>query len=497
MSETPYQQLETRFRRLLSLRDAEAILQWDMATMMPGGGARSRGDQLAVLKAVQHGILTEPKTQSLLQAALDNNIGDGPEAANLREMQRMWGRATALSEDLVVTLSKARSASETIWRKARAEDDFALVMPHLEKYLSLLRQAAGSIAEKLNLSPYDALLDEYEPGGRTREIDCLFAELQDFLPDYLSDALARQSGEPPVLKPKGPFVADKQRALGVRLMKILGFDFEHGRIDESLHPFCGGTPDDVRITTRYDGADFTQALMAVLHETGHALYERGLPKDWRGQPAGQARSMGVHESQSLLIEMQVCRSAEFLAYATPLMAAAFNGAGPAWETENLLRLYTWVEPGLIRVDADEITYPAHVILRYNLEKAMLAGEIKAADLPAAWNEESRRLLGLTPANDRQGCLQDIHWFDGAWGYFPTYTLGAIMAAQLFEAAQNAVPGIWRAISKGDFAPLLSWLRENVHSQGSLLTSRELLIRATGRPLDTEAYKRHLQRRYLS
>jgi carboxypeptidase Taq len=279
-------------------------------------------------------------------------------------------------------------------------------------------------------------------------------------------------------------------------MKILGFDFEHGRLDESLHPFCGGTPDDIRITTRYDGDDFTQALMAVLHETGHALYNRGLPKAWRGQPAGEARSMSVHESQSLLIEMQVCRSPEFLAYAAPLMAAAFDGAGPAWETENLFRLYTWVEPGLIRVEADEITYPAHVVLRYNLEKAMLAGDLEAADLPAAWNEEMRRFLGLTPANDRQGCLQDIHWFDGAWGYFPTYTLGAIMAAQLFEAAQNAVPGIPRAISKGDFAPLLSWLRENVHSQGSLLTSRELLIRATGRPLDTEAYKRHLQRRYL-
>ena len=497
MSLTPYQQLEDRFRRLLSLRDAEAMLHWDMATMMPAGGARSRGDQLATLKAVQHGILTEPETEFLLQAALDNDVDDGPEAANLREMQRMWGRATALSEDLVVALAKSRSACETIWRKARAEDDFALVLPHLEKFLSLLRQAAGATAEKLDLSPYDALLDEYEPGGRTREIDRLFGELQSFLPGYLSRALERQSGGPPALKPKGPFAAGKQRALGVRLMKILGFDFEHGRLDESLHPFCGGTPDDIRITTRYDGDDFTQALMAVLHETGHALYDRGLPKAWRGQPAGEARSMGVHESQSLLIEMQVCRSPEFLAYAAPLMAAAFDGAGPAWETENLLRLYTWVEPGLIRVEADEITYPAHVVLRYNLEKAMLAGDLEAADLPAAWNEEMRRFLGLTPANDRLGCLQDIHWFDGAWGYFPTYTLGAIMAAQLFEAAQNAVPGIPRAISKGDFAPLLSWLRENVHSQGSLLTSRELLIRATGRPLDTEAYKRHLQRRYLS
>jgi carboxypeptidase Taq len=279
-------------------------------------------------------------------------------------------------------------------------------------------------------------------------------------------------------------------------MAAVGFDFEHGRLDTSLHPFCGGVPDDVRITTRYDEADFSSALMAVLHETGHALYERGLPADWRLQPVGQARGMSVHESQSLLIEMQACRGPEFIGFAAPLIREAFGGDGPAWQADNLTRHYHRVGRGLIRVDADEVTYPAHVILRYRLERAMLAGDLPLADLPAAWNEGLEALLGIRPPDDRLGCLQDIHWYDGAWGYFPTYTLGAMSAAQLYAAAQAAVPEIPEAIGRGDFAPLLGWLRENVHAKGALLSTDELLTAATGRPLDPEVFKAHLRARYL-
>jgi len=285
------------------------------------------------------------------------------------------------------------------------------------------------------------------------------------------------------------------------LMEALGFDFDHGRLDISLHPFCGGTPDDVRITTRYDEADFTSSLMGVLHETGHALYERGLPKQWRGQPVGEALGMSIHESQSLLVEMQVCRSRAFLGYAAPLMREAFaaesKDGGPAWGPENLYRLYTRVKPGFIRVDADEVTYPLHVIVRYRLEKAMIEGDMEIADLPAAWNDGFKELLGLTPSTDREGCLQDLHWFDGAWGYFPTYTLGAMTAVQLFEAAKKAVPEIEPAIAKGDFKPLFGWLKTHVHTKGSLLTANELLIEATGKPLDPKIFKAHLKARYLS
>jgi carboxypeptidase Taq len=289
---------------------------------------------------------------------------------------------------------------------------------------------------------------------------------------------------------------DMQRAIATRLMARLGFDFEHGRLDTSLHPFCGGTPDDVRITTRYDEGNFRGALMGVLHETGHAMYERGLPAEWRRQPVGRARGMSLHESQSLLIEMQVCRSREFQTFVAPILRETFAASGPAWEAENLYRLGTQVERSLIRVDADEVTYPAHVILRYRLEKALLSGDLALKDLPAAWNDGMKTLLGIVPPDDRQGCLQDIHWYDGAFGYFPTYTLGAMTAAQLFDAAKRADPAILPGIQKGEFAPLMTWLRANVHGKASRFSTTEIVTQATGKPLDPTIFERHLRARYV-
>jgi carboxypeptidase Taq len=279
-------------------------------------------------------------------------------------------------------------------------------------------------------------------------------------------------------------------------MELLGFDFGSGRLDESLHPFSGGTSSDLRITTRYDDADFTRGLMGILHETGHALYDRGLPAEWHLQPIGEARGMDVHESQSLLIEMQVCRSREFLSFAAPRLRAAFGGSGPAWEIDNFVRLYTRVERSLIRVDADEMTYPLHVILRYRLEQAILEGDLALKDLPGAWNDLMRELLGVVPDDDRAGCLQDIHWYDGAFGYFPSYTLGALAAAQMFAAATRADPGIRPAIAQGDFAPLYRWLRPNVHARASRYDTPELIRRATGKSLAVGPFLVHLERRYL-
>ena len=324
----------------------------------------------------------------------------------------------------------------------------------------------------------------------------MFADLESFLPGFLEEALDAQARRPDPVLPDGPFPVDTQRALGMRFMRTLGFDFDRGRLDVSLHPFCGGTSRDVRITTRYDTADFTSALMGVLHETGHALYEMGLPDEWIGQPAGEARGMSLHESQSLLIEMQVCRSRPFLEYAAPIAREAFGGLGPAWEADNFVALYQRIGRGLIRVDADEVTYPLHVILRYRLERAMIAGDLAVADLPGAWNDGMKRLVGVTPTTNREGCLQDIHWYDGAWGYFPTYTLGAMTAAQIFDAARRADPAIPDGIAHGDFAPLLNWLRANVHGKGSLLSTGEILTGATGRPLDAAVFKAHLRERYL-
>lgn len=491
-----YQELEVRAHRVTNLRHALAMLQWDLATMMPQGGGDARAEQTATLRVLIHELMTDPQFGALLDKAAAVDGLDEWQRANLREMRRGYIHATALDARLVDAVSRANARCEAMWREARPKSDFAMIRPMLEECLTLHREVAAAKAERLGCSPYDALLDEWEPGGRAAEIDRVFTPLAKFLRPFLEDVLDHQAREGRVTAPEGPFPIERQRALCEKLMDAVGFEFKHGRLDVSLHPFCGGTPDDVRITTRYSEDNFTQSLMGVLHETGHALYERGLPAAWRYQPVGDARGMSVHESQSLLIEMQACRSREFLAFLTPLAREAFGGTGPAWEADNFYRLYTRVERSLIRVEADEVSYPAHVILRYRLEKAMIEGDLQVVDLPGAWNAGMEELLGVTPPDDRRGCLQDIHWYDGAWGYFPTYTLGAMTAAQLFDAAKRADPSIPAAIGNGDFAPLVRWLRTHVHGKASLQPTGELVTAATGRALDPEVFERHLRTRYL-
>jgi carboxypeptidase Taq len=494
---TAYRELEQRFRRLGAIEQAISVLHWDTAAIMPSGGAGPRAEQLATLRLIAHQHLVAAEIEGLLaeaQAAADG-LGEWQQA-NLREMRRRWLHATALPSALVEAESRVCSECEAVWRRTRLENDFAAVLPGLERILMIEREIAAVKAERLGTTPYEALLDQYEPGASVAEIDRLFDEIAGFLPDLIEDALNRQAA-PPSAPPSGPFPIETQRGLAMRLMERIGFDFTHGRLDISAHPFCGGIPDDVRITTRYNENDFARALMGVLHETGHALYQRGLPVEWRFQPVGRARGMAMHESQSLLLEMQVCRSRAFLTYAAPIIRDAFGGGGPEWEVDALYRRQIRVRRGFIRVDADEVTYPAHVILRYRLERAMLDGELDPADLPDAWAAAMREMLGVAPDNDREGCLQDIHWYDGNWGYFPTYTLGALIAAQLFEAVRRDIPGLMQTIAEGEFAPLLGWARERVHSKGSLLSTAELVETATGRPLGTESFERHLRDRYLS
>jgi carboxypeptidase Taq len=491
-SNSAYSRLEGRFAKLAHLDQASGFLQWDMSAIMPEGGAESRGEQLASMASLSHDLLVAPEVKDWLDAAADEGL-DHWQAANLQEMRRDWLHASAVPGALVETISRAGSACEMVWRKARPAADFASLIDPLSKLLELTRAVAEIKSQALGVSPYDALLDQYEPGGRAADIERVFADLAEFLPGFTQEVLKRQ-GPAPAL-PRGPFPPATQKAIGIEMMKTLGFDFDHGRLDESLHPFCGGTPDDVRITTRYDENNFITSLLGVIHETGHALYEQGLPKAWRHQPVGRARGMSVHESQSLLMEMQACRSRAFFRFAAPKLTEMFGRA--PWEPDALYDATIRVKPGFIRVDADEVTYPAHVILRFRLEQALIAGQLKVADLPAAWNEGMEQLLGIVPPDDRLGCLQDIHWYDGAFGYFPTYTLGAMTAAQLFDAADRALPDLEGDIAQGRFAPLLGWLREHVHGQASSLSTDELLRQATGKPLDAAIFKAHLRRRYLS
>jgi carboxypeptidase Taq len=492
-----YRTLEERFARISSIEDSIGILQWDAETMMPQGAADSRSDQLATLKGIAHELLTARATSDLLDGAnQDSDSLDDWQRANLREMRRIFLHAAAVPADLVEASSRAVSRAEMVWRDARQNGDFALLLPHLSQVLALQQQIGQAKGQALELSPYDALLDSYDPGLRQATIDPLFTELGAELPGLIEEAQERQKELPAIQPLNGPFPVDDQRRIGEQLMKAVGFDFTRGRLDVSLHPFCGGSTGDVRITTRYSETNFMSALMGVLHETGHALYEQGRPEKWRRQPVGLARGMSMHESQSLLIEMQACRSWEFVSYIASIVQEAFQGEGAAWNPENLHRILTKVEPGFIRVDADEITYPAHILVRYKLEKALIAGDLQIQDLPSAFDEAVKQHLGLTVPNDSLGCLQDIHWPSGAWGYFPTYTLGAMTAAQLFRAACQADADILPGLSKGDFAPLRAWLRANVHAKGSLITTDQLLVAATGRPLTAEVFRTHLRERYL-
>ena len=488
-----YQALSGLFGRLRALGDAAGILGWDAQTIMPAGSAEGRAEQLAVLRGLRHDLLVQSSTADRLAEADGESLG-GWERANLREMRRAHAHAIAVPGDLVVAESKATSRAEMAWRTARAASDFALLAPHLADVLAIQREIGAAKGAALGLAPYDALLDQFDPGLRLATIEPLFARLRSEIPALIAAARERQAGEAvaPVI---GPFATAAQKALGETMMRTIGFDFDRGRLDTSLHPFCGGATGDVRITTRYHEGDFTRSLMGVLHETGHALYEQGRPAAWTAQPVGEARGMVMHESQSLLIEMQACRTREFLDFLAPRLAEAFGRDDPAFAPGNLHRLYTRVEPGLIRVDADEVTYPAHILLRTDLERAMIDGSLAVADLPGAFDEGMRELLGVTVPDDARGCLQDIHWPSGAFGYFPTYTLGAVAAAQLFAAACAAEPAILPGLARGDFATLVGWLRREVHEKGSLLSTDELLTEATGAPLGLEAYLAHLRRRY--
>jgi carboxypeptidase Taq len=496
-----YAALERHQKRISQLEHLEAIAAWDEATMMSSGGGDARGEALATLRGIIHDESVKPEVEGWIAAAeATSGSLDEWQAANLREIKRGWVRATALPGALVEATSRAESKSEQAWRKLRSENDWASFEPLLADVIEKKREAAQALSERLGLEPYDALLDGYEPGAKSAAIAELFARLGEFLPPFIARVVEKQKSER-VVRPQGPFPVEDQRALGVELMRRLGFDFRRGRLDVSHHPFCGGVPEDVRITTRYDAADFAKAMMGVLHETGHAKYEQGLPLPWLGQAVGRARSMGVHESQSLFLEMQISRSREFASFVAPLLAGAFPDAARrspgAFEPQNLHMLATRVQPSFIRVDADEVTYPCHVILRFEMESALVRGELRVRDVPEAWDERMTRLLGLsTRGNFKDGCMQDVHWPAGLVGYFPTYTLGALLAAQLFETAARDISELRPALTRGELGPLDAWLREKVWGQGSLLETDALVRHATGRPLDTAAFERHLERRYL-
>ncbi|MBV8604357.1 MAG: carboxypeptidase M32 [Pelomonas sp.] len=497
MRPTPpaYAELHARHRRIHHFSHLLALANWDEAALMPVRGAAARTAALAEVQGLIHALSTDAELARLLDAAAAEPL-DAVQQANLREMRRGWRSANSLPAALVEARTIAQSRCEQDWRVQRPAEDWAGHLPLLREVVRLTREQAACLAEAKGLGLYDALLDEYEPGMRAAEIDRVFGDLRAWLPAMVREVQARQRRRP-LVEPRGPFPKAAQRALGLDAMRLLGFDFDAGRLDESPHPFCGGVPEDVRMTTRYAEDDFLTALMGTIHETGHGRYEQNLPRDWLGQPIAQARSMGVHESQSLSFEMQLGSHPGFAGRLAPLLARHF-GAQPAFEPANLQRLLTRVQPGLIRVEADEVSYPCHVILRYEIERALVEGGIECEDIPALWDAKMLELLGLdTRGNFKDGCMQDVHWPAGLFGYFPCYTLGAMYAAQWFAAMRRALPELDTRIAAGELEPVFAWLDAQVWSQGSRWETPELVRRASGEALNPAYFRAHLETRYLS
>jgi len=496
MAPSPYQQLEQEFRRLHAFRGAASLLRWDAAVMMPRGSADVRGEQLAVLDSECHALLTSPKASRLIDRAQANEAQlEDWQLANLREMRRERDHAIAIPLSLVTRLAKATSLAEVRWLEAKQQDSFALFAPHLEEVVALTRDKAQVLSQALNLSPYDALIDGFSPGFLSAEIDQLFRVVGRRLPNLIREAIELQARRPP-MPIAGKVSVSKQRALAVEVMRALGFPFDRGRLDESDHPFTEGVPGDVRVTTRFDLKDPFGGLMGVLHEVGQAMYDLGLPEAWRDQPVGRDRGMALEESQSLLLEMVIGRSRPFLNWLRPLLEKHYGVTGPEWEVENLYQTLIAVRRGAVRMDADELTYPVHIMLRYDLEKRILDGSLPVRDLPEAWKEGLDERLGLRPANDAEGCLQDVHWAVGSFGYFPSYALGGFIAAQLYETLRGKLESFDVDTAAGRFAGLFEWLRQNVHGVGASVSSQQLIKNATGKALSAAPWLRYAEAKYL-
>ena len=493
-----YAELLTRSRETSLLRSCAGVLDWDQQTYMPKAGAALRGDQLALLASMAHKQAIDPAFGELLLAVEATPFVADPdsiEAANVREWRHGYDRATKIPGRLVEELAKATAQAQPAWQQARSKNDFATFLPHLDKVLALKREEANAVGFAAH--PYDALLDEYEPGASAAEVRAVFADLsKELVPLIRAIADSGKSPRTDILNREYPI--ERQRWFAESAAVALGYDFSGGRLDTSSHPFSSGFgPGDSRITTRYNPRFFSEAFFGVLHETGHSIYEQGLPVEQFGTPCGSYCSLGIHESQSRLWENQVGRSRPFWDHFFPRLKQAFPGTLDDVTTDEFYFSANEVKPSFIRVESDEATYNLHIALRFELELNLLTGELPVADLPGAWNEGFEKLLGIKVPSDREGCLQDIHWSFGGFGYFPTYTLGNLYAAQLMDAAgqELGVESLNAGFRRGDFAPLKHWLSQQIHSHGRRFRAKELCRRATGADLSSAPFVRYLKGKF--
>ena len=482
-----------------TLGSVAALVGWDQETYMPAGGANARAEQSSLLARLLHERASDPRVGELLvECEVDSDLNDPQSAhgANIREMRRDYDKATKLPSDLVANLAKAQSEAQDVWKDARKNNDFKSFVPALTNVMELTKEKASCLMTDEHNELYDALLGEYEPGSTAKEIAAVFTPLRDRLSAFIAEL--KDNGTPPqvdFLHREIP--TEKQHAFGQAVTAAFGFDYTKGRLDTTTHPFCSGFgPGDTRMTTRYSTTNFPDAIGSTMHECGHGLYEQGIPKagDMWGTPLTEAISLGIHESQSRMWENMVGRSKAFWSWALPLANKHFDGAYSDIDLDTFTKAMNTATPSFIRVESDESTYNLHVMLRFELECAMLRGELAIKDLPEAWNTKFKDFLGLNVPNDATGCLQDVHWSFGLVGYFPTYTLGNLNAAQMWETINEQIPDLDSQIASGEFSALLSWTREHIHQHGRRYTASETIERSTGKPLGADPLMRHLESR---
>ncbi len=495
MSELPesYDKLLAMGEELALLTDTAALLGWDQETKMPPKGVAYRAKQLAYLSGKQHDLFVRPEVGEWIaecEGAMDEGQAEWP---NVRDWRFGYDRATKLPTALVTEYQETSALGKASWAEAREKADFSIFAPHLEKLVGLSKKKAEYFGYEE--CAYDALLEDFERGARAWELAAVFADLRPELV-ALGKEIAERGPRVDDDLLKGDYPVEKQRAFNQEVAVGMGFDFDAGRIDTAVHPFCSGVgPMDTRLTTRYDEGDFTSSLFGVLHEAGHGLYDQGLPAADHQRPIGQAVSLGIHESQSRLWENHVGRSRGFWQHWLPRAVEYFPQLAGI-SLDDMVHAVNRSTPSFIRVEADEVTYDLHIMLRFELERALFDGDLAVADIPGEWNGQVRELFGLEVPDDARGCLQDIHWSMGMFGYFPTYSLGNLNASQLAVAAKRDHPDLERQIAAGDCSALLAWLRGKIHVAGSRWLPGELIERATGGPTNSSAHLEHLRERYL-
>jgi carboxypeptidase Taq len=492
-----YLNLEKQIEQISHLSNIASLAHWDSRAMLQPGSAGTRQQEIATFESFIHEMSVTEKLGDLIEASLlEKDFLDEWQAANLKLIKKSYYEEVCVTPEMKREFSIASGESEFVWRKCRAENDFKTLIPYLDRVFKISIDIATAKSEKLGKPVYDTLVDGFDPEREVSEIINVYDILKKELPGLITKIAQKQSSEK-LIKLTKPIDEDTQKSIGIKVLEKMGFDLNRGRLDKSAHPFCSGGRFDVRLTTRYDEGNFLSGLYGVIHETGHGLYQQNLPEKYSNQPVGGAKGMAFHESQSLIMEMQACTSIQFTEFLAKLLKDEFNFTGSEYEGENLYKLITRVRPSFIRVDADEATYPLHVILRFEIEREIINGKIKAADLPEIWNSKMKEYLGIIPDSYANGCLQDIHWPSGALGYFPSYTNGAIIASMVMHRAKKQNININTQLSKGIFESLNSYLNKNLREYGSLKSSRELLKESTGfEQIDPIIFIDYLKNKYL-